>query len=63
MVVGADDDSRTSVHDLVRTAYAARSAFAHGGEPKEVVAPALRSVVRGCLLARLFLGDLPATDG
>jgi hypothetical protein len=41
----------------VLAAYRARSSYAHGGEPKDIDLPALRRVVRDCILARLIVGD------
>ncbi|MGI8519018.1 MAG: hypothetical protein ACR2MC_00155 [Actinomycetota bacterium] len=34
-----------------------RAPYAHGSEPRDIDLPALRRVVRDCLLARLVLGE------
>lgn len=57
IIAGTDDEDRASVAKVVRTAYATRSAYAHGSEPKNIELPDLRRVVRDCMLARLILGD------
>lgn len=62
VLVGTDDADRCAVAATVRAAYGARSAYAHGSEPDDVELPALRRVVRDCMLARLIVGD-PASDG
>jgi hypothetical protein len=56
-LAGVDDQDRETVARTVRDAYAARSAYAHGGDPSAIDLPALRRVVRDCILARLILGD------
>ncbi|GAB1332045.1 hypothetical protein ACE1SV_63840 [Streptomyces sennicomposti] len=45
VLVGADDGDRLQVRNTVRTDYAARSAYAHGGKDKASDLQALRSVV------------------
>jgi Integrase core domain len=45
------------IEKLVRAAYAARSAYAHGGDRVEIDLPMLRRIVRRCLLTRLIVGD------
>lgn len=62
VLAGTDDADRRHVAEAVRAAYAARSVYAHGGEPKDVALPALRRVVRDCIVARLVLGDPSADD-
>ncbi len=57
VLAGWNDAERLDVARVVRAAYGARSAYAHGGEASEVSLPELRRVVRRCLLARLVLGD------
>ncbi len=57
ILAGVDDRDRQAVAATVRAAYAARSAYAHGSEPEQIDLPALRRVVRDCVLARLILGD------
>jgi hypothetical protein len=59
---GWDDAQRLEVADAVRDAYKARSNYAHGVEPQETPLPALRRIVRRCLLARLILGE-PTAGG
>jgi len=60
VLAGVDDQDRLAVEAAVRAAYGARSAYAHGSEPADIDLPALRRVVRDCVLARLILGDPPA---
>jgi hypothetical protein len=62
ILAGVDDQDRQAIAATVRAAYASRSAYAHGSEPDEIDLPALRRVVRDCMLARLILGD-PSLDG
>ncbi|MDQ3913904.1 MAG: HEPN domain-containing protein [Actinomycetota bacterium] len=57
IIAGTDDEDRLSIARLVRSAYGARSAYAHGGEPDTIELPHLRRVVRDCILGRLILGD------
>jgi hypothetical protein len=57
ILAGTDDQTRLKTADTVRAAYVARSAYAHGSEPKKIDLPSLRQVVRSCILARLILGD------
>jgi hypothetical protein len=57
VLAGVDDQDRQSVATTVRAAYRARSAYAHGSDPDDIDLPALRRVVRDCVLARLILGD------
>jgi hypothetical protein len=57
VLAGANDEERNEVAQLVRDAYGARSAYAHGSKPGEIDLPALRQVVRRCILARLILSD------
>jgi hypothetical protein len=53
-----DGARRLEIAKLVRDAYGARSAYAHGSEPDtEIDLPKLRYVVRRCILARLIVGD------
>lgn len=61
IIAGTDDEDRALVAKVVRSAYAARSAYAHGSEPKNIELPELRRVVRDCVLARLILGDPTGT--
>lgn len=62
VLVGRDDDDRMRIYDFVRTAYGARSKFAHGDDASEIEIPLLRDILRRCILARLVLGD-PPTSG
>jgi hypothetical protein len=62
ILAGKDDQDRTAVAATVLAAYRARSNYAHGGEAGNIELPALRRVVRDCILARLILGD-PVADG
>ena len=55
IIAGVDDGDRIAVSDTVRAAYNARSAYAHGSEPKKIELPQLRRVVRDCVLAFLIL--------
>ena len=58
ILAGESDARRLEIEQLVRDAYSARSAYAHGGTPKkELDLPELRKVVRRCLLTRLVIGD------
>jgi hypothetical protein len=57
ILAGQDDRDRNAVADTVKAAYGARSSYAHGSEAESVDLPALRRVVRDCILARLILGD------
>jgi hypothetical protein len=59
VLAGENDAERLEVERLVRTAYGARSAYAHGSDTsdQEVDLPRLRQAVRRCLLSRLVLGD------
>lgn len=43
------------MRNLVRDAYQARSKYAHGSDPADVDLPALRRVVRACVLAELVI--------
>jgi hypothetical protein len=62
ILAGADDADRKAVAATVRAAYTTRSSYAHGGRTDTIDLPALRRVVRDCILARLILGD-PVADG
>jgi transposase-like protein len=62
LLAGFNDAERLDIADVVRAAYGARSKYAHGDEPREITLPALRRIVRRCLLARLVLGD-PTAGG
>lgn len=62
ILAGTDDQDRSAVAATVQAAYNARSRYAHGGEAENIDLPALRRVVRDCILARLILGD-PVADG
>ena len=58
ILAGESNARRLEIEQLVRDAYGARSAYAHGGTPKkELDLPELRKVVRRCLLTRLVIGD------
>jgi hypothetical protein len=58
VLAGNTDARRLEIERLVRGAYGARSKYAHGDTPKdEIDLPALRRIVRRCLLARLAIGD------
>ncbi len=59
VLAGWDDADRLTVYEFVRSAYAARSRFAHGDEAPEIPTPTLRDILRRCLLARLTIGDPP----
>lgn len=57
-VLAVDNDAeRLEIGQLVRDAYNARSAYAHGSEPSKIDLAELRGVVRRCILTRLILGD------
>jgi hypothetical protein len=61
ILAGTDATSRLQIDRLVRGAYDARSKYAHGTTPKkEIDLPALRRVVRDCVLTRLVVGDATA---
>lgn len=60
VLAGRDDADRLAVQEFVRSAYKARSRFAHGDEAPQIATPALRDIVRRCLLARLVTGEPPA---
>jgi hypothetical protein len=62
ILAGVDDDDRMAVYATVQTTYNARSRYAHGGEAENIDLPALRRIVRDCILARLVLGD-PVAKG
>ncbi len=62
ILAGKDDQDRAAVAATVLAAYRARSNYAHGGEAGNIGLPALRRVVRDCILARLILGDPVADD-
>jgi hypothetical protein len=63
ILAGTDAASRLQIDRLVRGAYDARSKYAHGTTPKkEIDLPALRRVVRDCVLTRLVVGDA-TTEG
>ncbi len=62
ILAGHDDQDRNGVAATIQAAYNARSRYAHGAESENIDLPALRQVVRDCILARLILGD-PAADG
>jgi hypothetical protein len=62
VLAGEDDTQRLEFERLVRDAYSARSAYAHGGAATKVDLPRLRRVVRRCMLTRLILGD-PTPEG
>jgi hypothetical protein len=62
VLAGENDTQRLDIEKLVREAYRARSAYAHGSEPDEIDLPKLRRIVRRCLLTRLVVGD-PTADG
>jgi hypothetical protein len=62
ILVGVDDGDRIAVSATVQAAYNARSRYARGGEAENIDLPALRRVVRDCILARLILGDPIAKD-
>ena len=59
---GTNDGQRLDFEQLVRGAYRARSAYAHGSTPREIDLPQLRRVVCRCLHTRLLLGD-PTENG
>jgi hypothetical protein len=61
ILAGVNDTDRKTVAETVRATYTARSSYAHGGETNDTDLPALRRVVRDCILARLILGD-PVAD-
>jgi len=61
ILAGTDDAHRLQIERLIRSAYDARSKYAHGDTPKkEIDLPKLRRVVRDCVLARLVVGDMTA---
>jgi Apea-like HEPN len=60
VLAGANDDHRLTIEQLVRDAYSARSAYAHGGKRDKIAKvdlAKLRRVVCRCILTRLILGD------
>jgi hypothetical protein len=57
VLAGRDDEERRAIAQLVKDAYGARSAYAHGSEPDSVDLPSLRRVVRDAILTRLVIGD------
>ncbi len=57
VLAGDNDAGRLEIGQLVRDAYNARSAYAHGSEPSKIDLAELRGVVRHCILTRLILGD------
>ncbi len=57
VLAGDNDAGRLEIGQLVRDAYNARSAYAHGSEPDKIDLAELRGVVRRCILTRLILGD------
>lgn len=57
ILAGTDNADRREVAATVQAAYATRSSYAHGSETTNIALPALRRVVRDCILARLVLGD------
>jgi hypothetical protein len=57
VLAGDNDADRLEIEQLVRAAYNARSAYAHGSEPSKINLADLRGVVRRCILTRLILGD------
>jgi hypothetical protein len=60
VLIGQDDDERLATRELVRHAYAARSAYAHGGSPKSVDLAVLRTVTRKIIVAWTVLSaDAP----
>jgi hypothetical protein len=63
VLAGETDAERLRIARLVRDAYTVRSKYAHGSAPEgEFDLPALRRIVRRCLLTRLIVGD-PTPDG
>jgi transposase-like protein len=62
LLAGFNDTERLEFANVLRAAYDARSKYAHGAKPRKVALPALRRIVRRCLLARLILGD-PTASG
>jgi len=57
VLAGRNDANRLAIERLVRDAYKARSAYAHGSEPNKIDLAALRRIVRRCILTHLILGD------
>jgi len=57
VLAGRNDANRLTIEQLVRDAYKARSAYAHGSEPNKIDLAALRRIARRCILTRLILGD------
>ena len=57
VLAGRNDANRLAIEQLVRDAYKARSAYAHGSEPSKIDLTALRRIVRRCIHTRLILGD------
>ena len=60
VLAGSNDAKRLEIGRLVREAYSARSAYAHGDKLDKIVKvdlAELRRVVRRCILTRLILGD------
>lgn len=57
VLAGGSDADRLAIGQLVRNAYSARSAYAHGSDPRMIDLAALRRIVRHCILTRLILGD------
>jgi hypothetical protein len=57
VLAGRNDANQLAIEQLVRDAYKARSAYAHGSEPNKIDLAALRRIVRRCILTRLVLGD------
>jgi hypothetical protein len=55
VLIGQDDDERLAMRDLMRTADAARPAYAHGGSPKSVDLAALRTITREIIVAWIVL--------
>jgi hypothetical protein len=57
VLAGRNDANRLEIEQLIRAAYKARSAYAHGSPPSKIDLAELRGVVRRCILTRLILGD------
>jgi hypothetical protein len=55
VLIGQDDDEPLAMRDLMRTADAARSAYAHGGSPMSVDLAALRTITREIIVAWIVL--------
>ena len=55
ILIGCDDDDRTSTRDLVAQAYSVRSNYAHGNSPKKVDLAALRTLTRKIITAWIVL--------